>query len=413
MTILFIIDHLRERSDANVRIDLLLAKQLAEMNKVMCFVPAYGKKQIFAPYADIFEKVYYPENIPEHDWYEAFTENTSWYQLKGRAKKFMVLRHPAACIRRLTDKRFDYLKNRKALKNVLHELSPDVVIATGANYQHVRMLSEIPPSGERRILLELDPYTFNQVWPARTAQRRMRAERRWLFRMEAVFASRHFSEGLKAEVFPEGRDRIISIELPCIETDEVYDSHPIQLDDVSFVFAGGFYEGIRRPEYLLDLFVHLPDNYHLYLYSTGCDDVVDSYASQYPGKITHCDMVSLEALKQVYSRMDVLVNVSNTIQNTLPSKLVEAIGTGKPILNLSKTVEDISEDILKKYRAHITLTEDEEYLAANCRKLCEFVLQADSLKESRDNIFANYHDFTDTYVAGQIQETLNQWKVEG
>lgn len=408
-TILFVIDHLHERSDANVRIDLLLAKQLAKKNQVTAFVPIRGGGDIFPPYAELFDKVYAKSIASTQEWYKQFARVTSWPSLRRNEKIRVAVKHPFAVARIFLNKRLDYLKNRKALFQAIRESNADAVIVTGSNWENVQMLFSLKKRQEKRILIELDPYTLNEVMPARNRKKRWGEERRWLFQADAVFVSRHFSEQVRTDVCPEAAKKIIDIELPGIVVEEEYETNQMG-EDINFVFAGGFYEVIRRPEYLLQMFTRLPENYHLYLYSIGCAEVVNSFAEKYPGRIIHREMVSLEELKKVYSKMDVLVNVSNTIQNQLPSKLIEEIGTAKPIVNFCKSDTDISIEILQKYRNHITLIEDIRLLEENCRQLCEFVKQTDQLKEGRESVLENYSCYTDQYVAGQIETVLKKWE---
>jgi hypothetical protein len=58
------------------------------------------------------------------------------------------------------------------------------------------------------------------------------------------------------------------------------------------------------------------------------------------------------------SEADVLINIGNKTTYQLPSKLVDYMATGKPVLNLASIRDDSSADVLRDYPNSLTIVDD-------------------------------------------------------
>ena len=118
-------------------------------------------------------------------------------------------------------------------------------------------------------------------------------------------------------------------------------------NDINCVFAGSFYRDIRNPKYMLDLFSRLGNSkIKLHLFSRGCEDIVQKYTKSAPGIVVHSQVTASE-IAQVYRDSDILVNIGNSMEEFMPSKIFEYIATGKPIVSFYKG--NIDSEVLGKY----------------------------------------------------------------
>ncbi len=127
------------------------------------------------------------------------------------------------------------------------------------------------------------------------------------------------------------------------------------------LYIGGFHRGIREPDQLFDTVRRLNRNaareYLLTIYgpSNGFDlSPADCPQIRYQGMIQRD--VALDLLRDA----DVLVNVDNMNCAMVPSKIVEYIGTGRPLLNL--TSGGASHEAVARYVARgfgLELTRDD------------------------------------------------------
>lgn len=119
-------------------------------------------------------------------------------------------------------------------------------------------------------------------------------------------------------------------------------------EKTTLVYMGAFYRDIRNPDYFLRLMAKLECDFQLLLYFSGnCEDIVDSYVGQANGKIIKKKQVPKSELVEELRKADFLVNIENSIANTNPSKLLELISYGKPIIDFS--FNDSITDTLQRY----------------------------------------------------------------
>jgi glycosyltransferase involved in cell wall biosynthesis len=101
------------------------------------------------------------------------------------------------------------------------------------------------------------------------------------------------------------------------------------------LYIGGFHRGIREPDLLFDIMRRLNRNamheYVLTIY--GPANGFDLSPADCP-QIRYKGMIAREKAMELIREADVLVNVDNMNCVMSPSKIVEYIGTGRPLLNL-------------------------------------------------------------------------------
>jgi hypothetical protein len=81
---------------------------------------------------------------------------------------------------------------------------------------------------------------------------------------------------------------------------------------------------------------------------------------------------------------DILVNIGNDAPYQLPSKVVEYISMGKPILNVAKIEEDSSREFFKAYPVSLCLLENAATPnSSEFDKLIQFIEYAPSVEASQ------------------------------
>lgn len=117
--------------------------------------------------------------------------------------------------------------------------------------------------------------------------------------------------------------------------------------EVRFVCMGSFQKQMRDPTFMLEVFSCIGNYYHLDLYTSGCELIVQQYANKSKGSISIREKVSFEELKKIMANADVLVNISNAQSYSVPSKVFELISYKKPIIDFH--VQGQLLDVWKKY----------------------------------------------------------------
>jgi len=152
-------------------------------------------------------------------------------------------------------------------------------------------------------------------------------------------------------------------------------------EKIRFVFIGSLYKDTRDPDFLLRLFkrlqqTHVRDKLELHFFGRMNDylEQVEEYRPLLNSKIFIHGLVTHSESKQVMQEADILVNIGNENPSQLPSKVVEYISTGKPVLNLAKINEDSSAEFFSQYPAALSLFDSEEAFSSDTlHQLIQFI----------------------------------------
>lgn len=146
-------------------------------------------------------------------------------------------------------------------------------------------------------------------------------------------------------------DKISVSDFPLIELKTNVGAKQSNSPRIQMIFAGSLQKGIRDPEYILKILSAL--NRHevtLHIYGlSDYDDLFNRYSNGKNLEIICHGQVPRNAIIANYSNADILINIGNKDTEMVPSKLLEYISTGKPILNLSFQEMDSCDYYLKRY----------------------------------------------------------------
>ncbi len=169
------------------------------------------------------------------------------------------------------------------------------------------------------------------------------------------------------ESFPEIAGKIHVIP-PMTVIDAEPQAEPRQVTDndrpLRLVYTGTLYREIRNPSFLFALFAELIKStpgrrleLHLYGLVHDCADIVEDYRRKFAGQLYVHGPVSPREARRAMRQADVLINLGNSTSYQLPSKVVDYVATGTPILNLVPIEDDSSARFLKSYPRGLTIRE--------------------------------------------------------
>jgi len=145
------------------------------------------------------------------------------------------------------------------------------------------------------------------------------------------------------------------------------------------VFTGSLYKDIRNPAYLLNLLTGVYEKspeteVHFYGRLNDCADLFEPYLRKYPKNVFVHGLVSRERAADALEQADILINIANRTRHQLPSKLVDYMASGKPILNMVSIEDDNSLLFLQSYRLTATFMESSEEAKRNdVERICKFI----------------------------------------
>lgn len=120
-------------------------------------------------------------------------------------------------------------------------------------------------------------------------------------------------------------------------------------------YIGNFYKGIRNPDRMLQLLSKIKIDVVIELIGSfsGWGDELESYISRWESafgkKLKVLGRKSREEIKDYIARSDIMLNLGNTTHNQCPSKVLDYISIGKPIIHFKQVNDCSSMSYLKKY----------------------------------------------------------------
>jgi glycosyltransferase involved in cell wall biosynthesis len=169
-----------------------------------------------------------------------------------------------------------------------------------------------------------------------------------------------------ADRYPDSAERMFVIPplLPAIET--LSDNHSALAASagttIRLVYVGSLYKSLRRPDFLLALFKALssmpwsrPIELHFIGNTEECNDAFAPFADLIGGSLHLHGLVVQEKALAAMRDASLVVNLGNANPCQLPSKLVEYMAFGKPILNIIQSPADPSLEMLRDCRSVLTI----------------------------------------------------------
>lgn len=117
-----------------------------------------------------------------------------------------------------------------------------------------------------------------------------------------------------------------------------FDTRFLMPEEINLLYAGGFIEKARSPEYFLSILERLPESSKIvwHVFSSGSyGDVLMAFSKRFPNRLVYHKPVKVNEIRDVMNACDILVNVSNDMDQFFPSKVFDYLSTGKPILNFT------------------------------------------------------------------------------
>lgn len=147
-----------------------------------------------------------------------------------------------------------------------------------------------------------------------------------------------------------------------------YDFKPTETSDTRIIYAGKFYRKIRNPKYMLSVMSKVENvSMDLYVSSHDCMDILMDYQSS--TIILHKSVDTKRYKEMICYEYDILLNVGNACTNQMPSKMLELLSTGRPILNFYYN-KDSQYEMIEKYPLGLNVGIDDANVVEKVGDFC-------------------------------------------
>ena len=194
-----------------------------------------------------------------------------------------------------------------------------------------------------------------------------------------------------------------------------YYEHKKNEGQIRAVYLGSFARDYRSPEYLLKLIGSISKEVVIRcdFYTRGaCEDLIENGVRDYPGVVFKNDYVSHEIVKRIIEESDLLISIGNKLVGddySLPSKTIEYIASGKPVLHILGGDNDSAVSYFKKYELACIITPNDS-IEKNTGIVVDFIKRVRNKTIPFSSVENKFPMNTPKYTAAIIRDYINRKK---
>ena len=341
-------------------------------------------------------------------------------KLKERLGRFHWLRYilrPRSIWYRLNNDRYTpfYLETRSWLRKYVHEY--DALIACCSPYYPLALAAEVADRVPV-IYYKIDPVgSWTEKHNSDYALATIENEIKWdnvaariimpdvVYRDYMRLPTKVNGHKTTVAQFPNVRPIV-----PQQQRSKIVES--FEKDKINLLFVGKFYAEIRHPQYLFDLMEQLRDTpivLHIVgpLNYMGFDQAyIDRYFTNKIPNIQFHGAVPPTEADDILLYADGLVHLGNSVDTAMPSKILDYISSGKPILNICKIRTCPTLSLMARYPIGMTIFEDEGINELVSERVKDFCVKNKGKQIPYEQIEKLYPECTIEYVGKQFDETI-------
>ena len=418
MKILFSAGELDKELNANTKIVLQLAEYMAEAGHEVAVCGICYYRPCDEMHGGVLLKKFSApkEIVKASEAFEDFISKGDRNSLRGE----FIKKHPfkAVCLgARYNAAYIDKVEQPsylKQLESFAKEFAPDVMVLP---YKPINSFEKVVNSGINvpMVAYQMDPWGLHRLDNESGDRAVVEKECAAFGKVKHIFTTpvlkRQYAED---ELYKKYADKMTAVDFPNIkekakDKGEAVQS-AIEFDDeyINILFCGVVADSFRSPEYALKALSGLFDSgekVRIYFMGTNNSTVLDEYIEKYPSNVFFKEKVSADAAIATMESADVLFNISNKIDNQVPSKIFDYFAMGKPILNLQRIENCPAAEYFAKYPLVHNL---EEFKTADTAALKEFLNTAKGKTVGFETVRELYKTATVEYVAESMLDCFEK-----
>lgn len=184
-----------------------------------------------------------------------------------------------------------------------------------------------------------------------------------------------------------------------------------ETDKILLAYFGTLTRDVRNPKYLIRLLEAIKDraNMTCEFYSRGnCEDIIEDAEKKNPGVFYQKGYVTPEEVVRIQNETDFLLSIGNNLtgeDRSLPSKILEYIAIGKPIIHVYGGANDSAVKYLEKYGL-ACIVYPEKDLNSNTEAVLRFITENRGKRVAFDKVKEMFPENTPDYTASIIEDYI-------
>ncbi len=416
MKILFSVGEIEKDFNANTKIVLQIAEKLASHGHscaVAGVCSAFPQDEITSGGVQIKRLPAISPVVKSSEKFENFVQKSAD---RNSARSRFVKKHPAASVFQFL-RYTSFYRNSieqprylKQIKQLVDEYTPDAVVCV---CKPINATETVINGGISKPLFiwQLDPWGLHRLDNPQCKAEIIAREISAFEKSEHIFTTPVLLQQYSRHTdYRSYTGKMTAVEFPNIKeykADGGSTAVEFEAGYINLLFSGIVADEYRSPRFLLETLAQLFDSgekIRIYFMGTNNSKALDSFVSRYPDNIIPLEKVDMATAFATMEKADVLVNISNTVDNQVPSKIFDYFSMGKPVLNVQKIPHCPAQPYFDKYPLGFTIKENE---AADTEKLKQFLYNAQNSHLDFEQVAQIYSSATTDTVASQIAEIIS------
>lgn len=222
--------------------------------------------------------------------------------------------------------------------------------------------------------------------------------------LPSIYASTTLGENNRKNVLAEFCN---IVERPLVATAQLAKSY-----DVNLAFVGKFYPDVRHPQYVFDIMEQLQSRGKFGLHMVGGFNgpfpktFINKYFTNVLPWLHYYGFVQPDVADSYLQQADVLVHIANKTSSQMPSKILDYIASGKPILNFYYNDDCPTLPVLNQYPMALNVKMDEPITDELINQIVDFCTKHKGTTIPFSQIEQQYEQYTPQYVGNIFYNTL-------
>ena len=290
---------------------------------------------------------------------------------------------------------------REKLNLIRKEYQYDVIVSSSEPYPAAAVAAD---EKAKKILYLMDPP--ERIQDKQGTQYRDRSLNKVLQGQDLILTTPFIRDALLTHGLDALRDRISTVGFPMIET------HPNSCGSknaggrIRLLFCGWMCSQLRSPQYFLDIVSRLDERFEVTFMGKECELLRERFPIETKATLITLPNQPYDVALQAMADADVLINIGNSVPVHMPSKTLEYINTGKPMVNFYKFADCPTLYYSKRYPLALNLFEEEKDLDAAAARFVRFCEENIGKTVDHDWIETEFADCTPQYIAQKILDSL-------
>lgn len=289
------------------------------------------------------------------------------------------------------------------LKRIRKEYPFDAVISTSEPYPMAVAASKL--KDVRSILYLMDPPAL--ISDGHSTKYRTNTLDKTLSDQNVILSTPFIFDALRKHGIDISNTYEIRVGFPMIYEHDLTSVYQ-QKKRLKLLFTGWLYSDIRSPEYFLKIVSQLDERFQVTFMGKECEHLKERFSIHSKAEIITIPQQPYEVALQAMADADILINIGNSVPVHIPSKTLEYINTGKPMVNFYKFDNCPTLYYTKRYPLALNLYERNVEIENAAKRFIQFCEENKGKTVERKHILKEYKDCTAEYIAVKVLEAMEK-----